>query len=1000
MKKRLLAMLMSVVMLVSMLPAGTVTAGENDPVPSISGNASANQTHFISVSDSKAEQEGRQDSLSDPQSAWVLTKATFHSPTGPIDYSIRLEELYTGKEAAAIVSANQLNQAPDEGRQWMVFKFYLKNRGDKSLSSAAVLNEPFYSRSGEKLTVKNADLSGKLNGNGLPELAPGEEASVWAGVMLDKAAGYPYLKLSNGYDNGEKYLWLDTDPFFENKKTVSDDSASEDEVDERIEDIEVYGEDMCYVAFYIGKKRVEQNGVVYTRKGDSVSYNWIPDNPSGDFIGWYEFTVEKTADKSSMNKAEDKPAAVVKETGAKWDKTIPVRGNIRLEAKFSDLKINNDAAMCSVIAIDELPDKSVLWMTRGQKVSSNAAIKTNNKKVFKSIGSAKKTMQAVKVGEATLTSTATNKTIDTHVTKPKLLKKQPKMYLGDEPRNVEWDVGPAEGFKNIYWKSSNINIVRVNDGKMYPVGKGTATIYAYIGGQKYTTKLTVKDADVPNVKLPFNMNINKKKTIKIKGVKAKKASWSIVEPGKQSIVTVNKSGKLSAGATPGTATLKCEYEGKVYYRQIYVEDPKPETDEKLVYVNKKYRLTLDLGEGYVIKTDKNNVAQNILWTSSAPTKVYVDETGLVVGRKENSSATLSTKVNGKTVKIYVMINGKKKPEKDKPAVCLDLRYADVPVIPDDGLDDTGAINAAIQSMQGEFAEKYDHTLYLGPGTYNIGVGKSGNPAFPNDAIHFDYDNSNIKFVMSPNAKLVVKGNSKDDYSIFKFSGNQDNKGSYCENITITGGQICGERDKHNSNGADHQGGHGFRIGSYVRNITIEDMVIKDNNGDGICIGGSVGKTSKINIKDCELKNNRRSNISLVWGNDITIDGCTITNANGHAPMAGINIEPNKRDGKYNCDVKNVTVKNCTVKAAASHLVEATPYSYYFAFLVLDLDSTEFRGTDTSSGITVDNCTFEGDFYNGSGAGMTIKNCKINGDFYDKRHATLENTTITGNKTLK
>ena len=136
------------------------------------------------------------------------------------------------------------------------------------------------------------------------------------------------------------------------------------------------------------------------------------------------------------------------------------------------------------------------------------------------------------------------------------------------------------------------------------------------------------------------------------------------------------------------------------------------------------------------------------------------------------------------------------------------------------------------------------------------------------------------------------------------------------------------------------------------------------------------------------------------GDDITIDGCDITNANGHAPMAGINIEPNKRDGKYNTDVTNVTVKNCTVKAAAAHLVEATPYSYYFAFLVLDLDATESKGTNTSSNISIDNCKFEGDFYNGSGANMTVKNSSINGDYYDKRGAVLDNTTVTGKKTVK
>ena len=206
MRKRLLAMLMCIVMLVSMLPAGVVSAEENDPTPSISGNTSANQTHFVSVSDSKAEQEGRKDSLEDPQSAWVLTKATYHSENGNIDYSIRLDELYTGEEASKIVSGNQANKAPAENRQWMLFKFYLKNRGEQTLSSSNVLAEAFYSRTGEKLSVETATLPGDAFGPASVRVVPGEAESFWVGILLDKEAGYPYLKLSNGFDEGEKYL--------------------------------------------------------------------------------------------------------------------------------------------------------------------------------------------------------------------------------------------------------------------------------------------------------------------------------------------------------------------------------------------------------------------------------------------------------------------------------------------------------------------------------------------------------------------------------------------------------------------------------------------------------------------------------------------------------------------------------------------------------------------------------------------------------------------------
>ncbi len=767
--------------------------------------------------------------------------------------------------------------------------------------------------------------------------------------------------------------------------SISDNSISENEVDERTEDIQSSG-DLCFVAFYVDNKRV--GDVIYTKKSNSISYNVIPNDPEGNFIGWYEFGVEKDKDEN----------VTVKETNRKWDKTIPITGNLRLEAKFSNLQIDNSAAMNPIVMLDTLPDNYDLWLVKKQRVSSNEILTTTDKTVMKRL-STKKFAQAKSMGKCKLN--VAGKTVNVTVTKPKLEKKQAKMYVGEVLEKADWEYEPdAAHYSKIFWKSSNINIARVNDGKIYAVGKGTATIYAYIGGQKYSTKVTVKDRAVENMVLPYNINIKKSKTIKIMGVKASKATWTI-EPGKEGIVTVSKKGKIKAGATTGTALLTCEYEGSKYYRMIYVENPRPMTDDKLTYNSskKKYRLFLNKGEGYVIKVDKNDVAQNILWTSNATAKVYVDETGLVVARKDNCTAILSTKVNGKTVKIYVTVAGEKKPEKEKPAVCFDLREADPPVIPDDGIDDTGAINAAIQNMKGELAEKYDNTIYLGPGTYNIAIGKSGNPQYKNCAIHFDYDNSNITFVMSPNAKLVVAGNGKDDYSVFKFSGNQDGSKKYAENIKISGGQLCGERGKHKGPDSD-QGGHGIVLGSYCRYITIEDMVIKDNNGDGIYVGGSVGKTKNITIKDCEIKNNRRSNISLVWGDDITIEGCDISEANGHPPMAGINIEPNIRNGAYNTDVQNVTVKDCTVKAGQPHLTQANPWSYYFAFLVLDLDATSYKGSNTASGITVENCNFEGDFYNGSGTGMRVKNCKINGDYYDKRGASLENTEITGKKTIR
>ena len=762
---------------------------------------------------------------------------------------------------------------------------------------------------------------------------------------------------------------------------VSGNSVSQNEPDEREEDIST-ADGLYFVAFYAHNKRIGE--VIYTPKDSVISCNAVPDDPAGSFVGWYEFNVAKDKD----NKV------TITDTGIKWDMTIPIKGNLRLDARFSDMTIDEDAAMNSILSLDVLENNSTLWLVKGQKVSSNEIISTDNKRVVKLLAS-KKTAQAKRLGSAKLTL-ASGKTINVEVTTPKLLKKQEKIYVGDT-LDIVWDTDPNWAHvKNVAWKSSNVNIVRVNAGKAYAVGKGTATVYAYIGGQKYKTKITVKDKAIENIILPVNININKNRTIRIKGVKAKKAKWEIVEPDKQSLITLTKSGKVKAGESVGNATVKCTAEdGKVYYRRVYIENPAPSTGASITYTKKKYRLIMDKGESVLIQFDKGNLYQNVLWTTSFPARVYVDETGLVVARKAHSSATLSAKINGKSVKIYVTVreSDKERTNVDKPAVCLDLRYADPPVIPDDGLDDTLAINLAIQRFRGQDAEENDHTLYLGPGTYNITVGGNGNPQHNNDAIHFDYDNSNITFVMDVNAKLVVSANKLREYAVIKIGGGQDNTKAYAQDITIKGGQICGERAIHKGSGEE---GHGIVCGSYCSNITIDNMVIKDNNGDGVYIGGSVGYTDKINILNCVIKNNRRSNISMVWGSNITVDGCEITNANGSAPMAGINIEPNLRGGTYNTDVTHVTITNSTINAAKKNYEGPTDKSYYFAFLVHDLDSTGYAGKNTADDIYIDKCNFYGVFYNGSGSNMKIRNTKIDGDFYDKRNADLDSTvTITG-----
>lgn len=100
-----------------------------------------------------------------------------------------------------------------------------------------------------------------------------------------------------------------------------------------------------------------------------------------------------------------------------------------------------------------------------------------------------------------------------------------------------------------------------------------------------------------------------------------------------------------------------------------------------------------------------------------------------------------------------------------------------------------------------------------------------------------------------------------------------------------------------------------------KNILIKNLVVKDSGGDAFMAGGwqndgMLKKSRNIKIENCTLDTHRRQGISLTGHiEDVTIDGCIITNVNGTEPQSGIDIEPNALGE----DIRNVTVKNCTLR---------------------------------------------------------------------------------------
>ncbi|WKB81749.1 right-handed parallel beta-helix repeat-containing protein [Cellulophaga lytica] len=129
-----------------------------------------------------------------------------------------------------------------------------------------------------------------------------------------------------------------------------------------------------------------------------------------------------------------------------------------------------------------------------------------------------------------------------------------------------------------------------------------------------------------------------------------------------------------------------------------------------------------------------------------------------------------------------------------------------------------------------------------------------------------------------------------------------------ENITVTGGNLYGDRDQRVFSADDNglEGSHLFYIHS-GRNIVVDGVRFQDGSSGtfaifsiGFSYNPDYNPTQNVTIKNCVIKNSRRMAIALVDGRDITIENNTFidagqpsTNTDGGEVGYAINIEPER-----------------------------------------------------------------------------------------------------------
>jgi hypothetical protein len=156
--------------------------------------------------------------------------------------------------------------------------------------------------------------------------------------------------------------------------------------------------------------------------------------------------------------------------------------------------------------------------------------------------------------------------------------------------------------------------------------------------------------------------------------------------------------------------------------------------------------------------------------------------------------------------------------------------------------------------------------------------------------------SNKTITFLTGSKLLLKPNAAIYYNVLKISS--------VTNVTLYNPVIVGDRYKHLGTTGEAGSGIGIRGSS---NITVYSPNVSECWGDGIYIGqvSSVANCKTIVIKDAVLTKNRRTGMTVVSVDGLTLDNCYAAYSDGVQPLSGINFEVNNTA----CVMNNIQVTN-------------------------------------------------------------------------------------------
>jgi hypothetical protein len=215
-------------------------------------------------------------------------------------------------------------------------------------------------------------------------------------------------------------------------------------------------------------------------------------------------------------------------------------------------------------------------------------------------------------------------------------------------------------------------------------------------------------------------------------------------------------------------------------------------------------------------------------------------------------------------------------------------YVDASMFGYDSTDATTALQAALDTGSNVFVPKEASPWYVAP-------------------IMLTHSNQRILF--ESGSVVAAKSGAFAGIDDSLFTAQQ------CSNVSMIGygATLTMQKSDYTSPPySESQWRHGISLLG-VTGFTVEGLKITNTGGDGIYLGDPTQSAycQDVTIKNVAIDNVYRNGISVISVKNLLVDNAVITNTNGHAPQAGIDIEPNFPDTER---IDNVTIRNSIINA--------------------------------------------------------------------------------------